>query len=122
MSTWLFQGYMTELDAKNACEWETKLKSFKERGSKLLKWDPSAAKNKEKPETNELIEEEEDLGLLPPTQEEQTHEEQNVRNRTKRRIKRNRNQVSSAGETSVSWLACRGFIPEIGFTILNEMC
>lgn len=61
---------MTELEAKNACEWETKMTSFKERGSKLLKWDPSAAKNKDKPETNELIEEEEDL--LPPQQEEQT--------------------------------------------------
>lgn len=50
-------------------EWENREKYFKERGpSKLPKWDPAAAKNKEKQESREPIDDDiEDESYLPPT-------------------------------------------------------
>nr|XP_042900389.1 troponin T isoform X4 [Parasteatoda tepidariorum] len=63
----LFEGgYISHLEAHFESEWENKTKSFKDRGpSKLIKWDPNAARNKEKQEITESIEEEDDLGENP---------------------------------------------------------
>ncbi|GFY09484.1 troponin T [Trichonephila clavipes] len=66
----LFEGgYVSQLEAMNSSEWENRMKNFKERGpSRLLKWDPSGPKNKEKQENTEPIEEEDlgDLDFTPP--------------------------------------------------------
>ncbi|GIY46496.1 troponin T, skeletal muscle [Caerostris extrusa] len=61
----LFEGgYVSQLESMTVTEWENRMKNFKDRPSKLLKWDPSGPKNKEKPEHTEIIEEE-DLGEPP---------------------------------------------------------
>ncbi|XP_035229268.1 troponin T-like [Stegodyphus dumicola] len=59
-------GYMSQIEASVASEWENKIKNFKERGpSRLPKWDPTAPKSKEKPEAREPVEEEEDISFMP---------------------------------------------------------
>ncbi|CAL1267136.1 unnamed protein product [Larinioides sclopetarius] len=62
----LFEGgYVQQLETMTASEWENRMKNFKEKGpSRLIKWDPSGPKNKEKPEHADGIEEE-DLGENP---------------------------------------------------------